>query len=298
MSSPGERVEPPRRPVLLVNPRSGDGTADRVGLVEAAHDLGIEVVLLEPGDDLPTLVREAVARGADALGVAGGDGSLGTVAAIASDHGLPFVCVPAGTRNHFALDVGLDRRDPLSALGAFIEPHERRIDLGVVNGRAFVNNVSLGVYGDAVGRPDYREAKLRTMLETAEEVFGPSAEATGVAVVDDLGSGHVDPVVLLVSNNAYALEAPGRAGGRPRLDAGTLGVIVVDAPRPPRPPTGRAWTTPSLEIDAAETVHAGVDGEAVDLSPPLRLESRPAALRVLLPAHRRRSPLPGDPFER
>jgi diacylglycerol kinase family enzyme len=137
------------RPVLLVNPRSGDGVAGRLGLAEKARDLGIHVVELTPGDSCAHLARTAVEGGADALGMAGGDGSLAVVAAVAIEHGVPFVCVPAGTRNHFALDVGVDRRDVLGSLAAFGEAVESRVDVADVNGRMFLNNVSLGIYGEA-----------------------------------------------------------------------------------------------------------------------------------------------------
>ena len=170
-------ADPPRRPVLFINPRSGDGKAVRAGLAERARDTGIEAVMLAPGQDLAALAREAVAGGADVLGMAGGDGSLAVVAAVAAAHGIPFVCVPAGTRNHFALDVGVDRHDLAGALDAFTGGVERRIDAAEVNGRMFLNNVSLGIYGDAVRSPAYRDAKVRTLLETAAEVMGPGAEA-------------------------------------------------------------------------------------------------------------------------
>jgi diacylglycerol kinase family enzyme len=119
MSPPGSQpsrygwrpADPPRRPVLFVNPRSGGGTAERAGLAERAREKGIEAVILGPGQDLAALARDAAAAGADALGTAGGDRSLAVVAAVAAAHGIPFVCVPAGTRNHFALDVGVDRHD-------------------------------------------------------------------------------------------------------------------------------------------------------------------------------------------
>jgi len=273
-------ADPPRRPVLFVNPRSGDGKAARAGLTERARDKGIESVLLAPGQDPAALAREAAAGGADALGMAGGDGSLAVVAAVAAAHGIPFVCVPAGTRNHFALDVGVDRHDVIGALDAFTGGVQRQIDMAEVNGRAFLNNASLGIYGDAVHSPAYRDAKVRTLLETAAEVMGPSAEAPALRLVDDLGREHRHLTMVLVSNNAYALDRPLVTGTRPALDGGQLGIVVLDAPGDsPRPP-GRAWTAPRLEVNAPEPVHAGVDGEAVDLSPPLRFAIRPAALRV------------------
>lgn len=273
----------PRRPVLFVNPRSGNGTAARVGVAERARELGIEVITLGSGSRLVELVRVAVENGADALGMAGGDGSLSVVAAAAAANGLPFVCIPAGTRNHFAGDLGLNRRDPVAALRAFGDGLEGRIDLGEVNGRPFLNNVSLGVYGEAVRTSAYREAKVRTLVETAERVLGPSGQAPGLRLVDDEGREHDHALIVIVSNNPYALDRLPARGARPALDGGRLGIVVLDAPsRGPHQP-GRAWTAPALEVSASAAVHAGIDGEAVELDPPLRFAIRPAALRVRVP---------------
>jgi diacylglycerol kinase family enzyme len=272
-------VEPSRRPVLLVNPQSGGGKAARAGLAERAGELGIEVSVLRPGQSLAALVAEAVANGADLLGAAAGDGSLATVAAAARAHGLPFVCVPAGTRNHFAIDVGVDPHDVVGALAGFTDAVERLIDLAEVNGRLFLNNVSLGIYGDAVRQEGYREAKARTLFETARSVLGPSASLPDLRFVDDLGHEHRSPAVVLVSNNPYALEPPPVAGTRPALDSGQLGLVVLDAPGSGRTP-GRTWSATSFEVTGPALVHAGIDGEAVDLSPPLRFVIQPAALRV------------------
>jgi diacylglycerol kinase family enzyme len=212
--------------------------------------------------------------------MAGGDGSLAVVAATAAAHGIPFVCVPAGTRNHFALDVGVDRRDVTGALDAFTDGVERRIDVAEVNGRTFLNNVSLGVYGDAVRSPAYRDTKVRTILETAAEVLGLSAEAPALRLLDDLGREHRHLAVVLVSNNPYALDRPLARGTRPTLGGGQLGIIVLDAPGDSPGAPGRAWSMPGLEVSAPGPVPAGVDGEAVDLSPPLRFAIRLSALRV------------------
>ena len=270
----------PRQPVLFVNPRSGGGAAARSGIIERAREKGIEAVILAAGQSLAALVQAAVAEGADALGMAGGDGSLAVVAAAAAAHDLPFVCIPAGTRNHFALDVGVDRHDVTGALDAFTGGVERRIDTAEVNGRLFLNNVSLGIYGDAVRSPAYRDAKVRTLLETAAEVMGPSAGELALDLADDLGHEHRHPAIVLVSNNPYALDRPLAQGARPALDGGRLGVIVLDAPGDIPRPLGRAWTAARLEVSAPAPVHAGVDGEAVDLDPPLRFAIRPASLQV------------------
>jgi diacylglycerol kinase family enzyme len=271
--------------VLFINPRSGGGRAGRAGLAEAARERGIDTVVLQPGDDLAALAEGAAAGGAEVLGMAGGDGSLGLVASTASAHGVPFVCVPAGTRNHFARDLGLDPHDLVGALDAFTDGVERPIDLGDVNGRAFLNNVSLGVYGDAVQRESYRDAKARTLFETAAEVLGPSAELPGVRLVDERGAVHTDPAVILVSNNPYALRRPAESGVRPVLDSGRLGVLVLHRPGGPPRRLDRAWTAQSLEVDSPTALAAGLDGEAIRLDPTVHFAIRPTALRVRIAAH-------------
>src|SRR6476659_9156855 len=191
LSGPGwPSSDTPQRPVLFVNPRSGGGKAARAEVAERARERGIETIIFAPGQRLEALAGDAVANGADALGVAGGDGSQAVVAAAAVTNGLPFVCVPAGTRNHFALDLGVDPHDVLGALDALPGGIERLIDVADVNGRLFLNNVSLGIYGDARRSPAYRDAKMRTLLETAAEVMGPSAEAPELSLVDDLEREH------------------------------------------------------------------------------------------------------------
>jgi len=270
--------------VLLINPRSGDGKAARTALAERARERGIETVVLRPDDDLSELVSSAVNSGADALGMAGGDGSLALVAAVAAERDLPFICLPAGTRNHFALDLGIARHDLIGALDAFTAGLERRIDMAEVNGRPFLNNVSLGVYGEAVRRSGYRDAKLRTMLDTLHEVLSSSTPTPALLVTDDMNRRHTSPLVVLVSNNAYALGQPLVGGSRPRLDTGRLGIVVLDPPGPERP-SAFAWSAASLEITATAPVPAGLDGEAVTLLPPLRCTTRRAALRVRISSH-------------
>jgi diacylglycerol kinase family enzyme len=291
-------ADQPHRPVLFVNPRSGDGAAARAGVDERARELGIDVVTLGAGMELAELVRVAIENGADALGMAGGDGSLSVVAAAAAANGLPFVCIPAGTRNHFASDLGLDRRDPIAALRAFGDGLEGRIDVGEVNGRPFLNNVSLGVYGEAVRTSAYREAKVRTLVATAEQVLGPSAQTPGLRLVDDEGREHDHPLIVIVSNNPYALDRRPARGARPALDGGRLGIVVLDAPSRGSHAPGRAWTAPALEVSAPAVVHAGIDGEAVELDPPLRFAIRPAALRVRVPSRHRVGSLPAKDAER
>ncbi len=274
------RADPPRQPVLFVNPASGGGKAVRAELATHAREHGIEVSVVGPDRTLAALVREAFEGGADALGVAGGDGSLAVVAAAAQQHGVPLVCVPAGTRNHFALDLGVDRHDLVGALEAFTDGVERLIDMGSVNGRLFLNNVSLGIYGEAVRQPAYRGAKARTLLETAREVLGPSAAAPELRLVDDQGREHRNPAVVLVSNNPYALDRPAGTGhaaqARQRLPWGHRPLRARHQPDA----CARVGRDVARGGCGPAPVHAGIDGEAVDLSPPLDFAILPSALRV------------------
>jgi diacylglycerol kinase family enzyme len=276
----------PRRAVLFVNPRSGGGTAERVGLAGAARSRGIEVVELGPGDDLRALARHAVERGADCLGAAGGDGTLALVAEVAIEADVPFVCIPAGTRNHFALDLGLDRSDPLGALDAFTDAYTRRIDVAEVNGRLFLNNVSIGAYGEIVADEQYREKKVGTALAKLPELIGPEAEPLDLRFTDGEGNRHESAVVVLVSNNAYELGPRRGFGTRPSLSDGELGIVaVVRAAAIPGGMRVLRWSSPSFSLDSSVPVPAGLDGESVELDPPVGFGIRPRALRVRMPVH-------------
>lgn len=293
---------PPRHPVLFVNPWSGDGKAARAGLAEYAAALGIDTVEMRIGDDLADLVRAAIAAGADGLAAAGGDGTQAVIATAAAEYGLPFACVPAGTRNHFALDLGVDRDDIRGALHALVEGGEHRVDLGEVNGRVFVNNVSMGLYAEAVRRPAYRDAKIKTLLDTAATLFGGAGAATDLRWTAPDGAVHASAAAILVSNNPYRLGEPVGPGTRPRLDTGRLGVAVIadDSARRARERRLRRWDAVALEVRAARPVSLGIDGESVVLEPPLRFRIRPRALRVRVsPRHPGASPSvleqrPGD----
>ena len=232
---------------------------------------------------LEDLVRAAVGRGADGLAMAGGDGSQALVAAIAAEHDLPYACIPSGTRNHFALDLGVDREDIVGALDAFVDGGERYVDLGEVNGRVFVNNVSLGVYAQAVSQEQYRESKLRTLLDTMADTLGPEAEATELRWSDADGSAQVSTALILVSNDPYLLGPTLGTGTRPRLDRGELGIVDFHPPTPGAGEQTARWrqlSAPSLEVEADGPIPLGIDGEAVTLEAPLRFRSRRRALRA------------------
>jgi len=292
-------VGPPRHPVLLCNPWSGGGKVEKFGLVELARELGVEVVMLDHGLDLETLARDAVARGADCLGMAGGDGSQALVASIAVEHGLPFVVVSAGTRNHFALDLGIDRDDPRGSLHAFGDAVERRIDYATVGNRLFVNNVSLGIYATIVQQEGYRDAKVDTTKAALPEMLGRAQEPFDLQFTEPDGA-EVDGAYLIqVSNNPYVLGATLDASQRRRLDTGTLGVVAITAATGAEAASvvamsalgqrrrSRHWhefTTERFEVRSRSgRAFAGVDGEALELDTPLEFEIHPRGLRLLVP---------------
>ena len=290
----------PSRPFLLVNPRSGSAAAAADRLVEEAEARGIEVRDVG-ARGFGEVAREAADDGATILGVAGGDGSIAPVAQVAVERDVPLLCVPLGTRNHFARDLGLDPEDPLAALDA-LAAEERRVDVGAVNGRVFVNNVSLGVYASLVHDPAHRtKNRLVALWRMVAAATGRGRRPLDLSFdrADEGGSERRQALVLFVGNNEYRLVNVADFGERPRLDAGRLHVHVVE-------PVGRwrlfallaraaagrldaqeadewaEWTARSLHVEFPRPrVHAAVDGEPQTLVPPLEFEVRPAALRVL-----------------
>ena len=272
----------PSNPVVVWNAKSGGGKAVANNLAAEAQRRGIRAIELRPGDDWEQVVRAAVAAGADALAAAGGDGTQALVASIAAEHDLPFACIPAGTRNHFALDLGVDRDDVVGALDAFVDGTERYVDLAEVNGRVFVNNVSLGLYAEAVQKKGYRDAKLRTILDTAPDVLGASGgRRQDLLWTDAAEQPHQGAAVILVSNNVYRLGHVIGGGTRPRMNDAVLGVAVLGGSA-----SGwQQWAEPAFEVDSHAPVPVGVDGEAMLLDPPLRFVSRPHALRVRIAPH-------------
>jgi len=283
--------------ILIINPKSGGGKAERFDLAGEARHRGVEPIVLQPHDDLLKLAESAVARGAQVIGMAGGDGSQALVATVAARHDVAHVCIPAGTRNHFALDLGLDRDDVLGALGAFTDGIERRIDLASVNDRVFVNNASLGVYAKVVQSDAYRDAKLETWSRLLPDLLGPHSQPIDLRFAIEDGSECADAALVLVSNNPYEITHLAGAGTRARIDTGTLGIVAARvrgaevatlvalelAGRAGRFPGLLSWANPEFEVRSGGPVEVGLDGEAAVLDPPLRFRSLPGALRVRLP---------------
>jgi diacylglycerol kinase family enzyme len=303
---PEYEAPPPKRPFLIMNPRSGGGKVAKFGLEGKAKALGAEVALLEgPGTvDVTKLARKAVADGADLLGVAGGDGTQALVASVAAEHDIPLLVVSAGTRNHFALDLGLDRDDPSRCLDALSDGVELHVDLGMIGERPFVNNASFGAYAAVVQSPAYRADKARTTLDMLPELL---AGHRGARLRARAGNATIDsPQAVLVSNNAYGMGDVAGLGRRARLDGGVLGVVGVTVDSAVQAAgllRGRHWrglavlSAGEVVIGAEEShIPVGVDGEALSLPTPVRCTVRSKALRVRVPRNRPGVPLPKPPM--
>ncbi|HEY6797095.1 MAG TPA: diacylglycerol kinase family protein [Kineosporiaceae bacterium] len=288
----------PRRPFIIMNPRSGGGKVGRFALAERARELGAQVALLpETGTDVAALARRAVADGADLLGVAGGDGTQALVAGVAAEHKIPFLVVPAGTRNHFALDLDLDPADPAAVLDALTDGVDVAIDLGMIGDRTFVNNASFGVYADVVRSPAYRANKVQTTLDLMPKLLDESRSEPALRVrVGDVQL--TSPRAVLVSNNPYQAEDVVGLGRRAALDGGVLGVLAISVAGA-REAAGlvRGWRSSAVWRGTARevivdcdsgAVAVGVDGESLSLPTPVRCVSVAHALTVRVPRNRHR----------
>jgi diacylglycerol kinase family enzyme len=296
---------PARHPYLIMNPKSGGGKVEKFDLKRKAEALGAEVFLFGGSEpvDVAEVARQAVADGADLLGVAGGDGTQALVAGIAAEHGLPFVVISAGTRNHFALDLGLDREDPSTCLNALSDGVEVRVDLGMINGQTFVNNASFGAYAEIVQSPAYRDDKRNTTLDLLPDMLGGHSGAQLSAQADGM---QIDrPQALLVANNPYGMGDIAGLGRRTRLDRGILGVVGVTVSsagqaagllRGRRAAGLMVLTTKQIKVTAdTPQIPVGVDGESIMMSTPVICTISPGALRVWVPRDRPGVPAPKPP---
>jgi diacylglycerol kinase family enzyme len=273
-------------PVLIINPNSGSGRAAKIGLAGKAGDLGIETVVRKKGEKIGALANTAVDNGCDHLIIAGGDGSLARVAKVAIERDVPFSCVPSGTRNHFAMDLGLDRSDPAKALATAFGGVEFKVDVGRIGKKLFLNNVSFGIYAEAIAETGYREHKTESIAEAAkEDIVDPDAR---ISIQDPDGTIHDDIGVLLASNNPYQFIGAPDFAGRARLDTGTLGVILAD-----RESIGetrlshsdlKQWAAPQVTVDSTKRkVHVGIDGSLHKVKAPVDIHVDNKVLRVVLP---------------
>lgn len=302
-----------KQPVLIMNPKSGDGRAMKAGIDRLAQEQGIKVIITKKSDNIEELARAEAKKGADVLGVSGGDGTLGAVAKVALECDLPLVVLPGGTRCHFARDLGLDPEQIVDSLASF-RGVERRIDVGDINGRIFLNNASFGLYADIVDEPDYREHKVATSRTVLQELLDGTRRPYSLNYTDGEGKRHTTATQLLVGINEYQTLKLFELGHRDRLDAGNLQVTAITKLNDQTvrqlmttltltkffsdktPDDFQQWTTTSFTVSSKKAkLIVGVDGERETFTTPVKIAIRHKALRVIVPPEgirdRRHSPI-------
>lgn len=305
-------IPPFRKPFLIVNPKSGNGRAMKAHIDELAEEQGITVIFTKKGEDVETVAKRAVSKGADVLGVSGGDGTLGAVAKVAIEQQLPMVVLPGGTRCHFARDIGLDPKRIADALAGF-QGVERLVDVADINGRVFLNNASLGLYADIVDTPGYRDHKMQVSRNVLRAVVNGSKD------LYDLRFSHGalrvrKAVLVLVGVNQYETFNVFELGHRERLDGGVLQITAVTRlngttmnellrvvsidklGKHEKFQDVMQWVSKSFRVtDAAGRIVAGVDGEREEYLSPVTIRIRPHGLRLFVPAEGVRG-RPKNPF--
>ena len=296
------------RAVVLINAAAGSvasaGVAEvgaRVSRALARSGLAADVRPVA-GRDVAAEVRGAVAARPDVVIVGGGDGTLSSAAEVLVGGPTPLGILPLGTKNHFARDLGLPL-DIEAAAGVIAAGRVRRVDVGEVNGRVFLNNCSLGVYPDLVR--DRETQKTRDDRGRGAATLRASWNALRrfrvrtVTLRVDGRVWRVTTPLVFVGNNRYetALPALGRRNaledGQLWLyvarDVSRLGIVRLGARmllgRLERARDFEALAATELELRTRRRhLRLAVDGEVLPMVSPVRWRARPEALAVLAPA--------------
>jgi diacylglycerol kinase family enzyme len=290
--------------LILLNPGSGSSDPDALPrtLLELAERAQVPArveVLLEPAR-LPALVDEAIAQGVTTIVAGGGDGTVSSVASCLMGRDVRLGVLPLGTLNHFAKDLGLPL-EAEAAMAVVLAGHVRRVDVGEVNGRVFLNNSSIGLYPRMVRLRQRRDARgWRKWLVAARAMFAVMRHRRDLGVrleLDGTSIARRTPLVF-IGNNEYRMEGLD-PGSRPSLTEGVLSLYVLRA----RGWSGllrAAWQVASGSArsgDATDTfrvqearidlrhdhVEVALDGEVTPMTTPLVYRVRKLALEVLVP---------------
>lgn len=289
-----------KHPYLIINPKSGSGRALKAGTSKVAAQMGIKVLELSPGTSMQQLAEQAIKAGADVLGVSGGDGSIGSIAAVAIKHRLPMVVLPGGTRCHFARDIGLDPKKINDALSAFYGV-KRKIDVGQINGRIFMNNVSFGVYADIVSHPEYRDNKLAVTRKVLQDIMAGAKKPYSLKL-KRVGLEINEVVMILIGVNRYNTINLTEIGQRSKMDQGILQINLISKLNDQlvQKLLQRAslaqlakntdlngfsqWDDKSISINNNnQEITVGVDGENEKFATPVKVECLPGALEIYVP---------------
>ncbi len=293
---------PAAKGTLFFNPVSGGrlAPAELQQFETAAVDAGLEVVHLAAGVDIGEVTRQRLQTGRRLFVAAGGDGTINAVlqSLVHSDAALGVI--PIGTYNNFARDLGIPL-DWRLALQVAVSGTSRQIDVGRVNDRFFVNNLSMGLYPEVVARReergrDYPRWKARLYALYAALRKYPHVT---VAVETEHHQEIIRTHVLMVSNNSYDLSRLGISAPRNTLEEGRLSVYWLPhmprvrlmkfaahylAGRVKEAPGFRSFRTLRMKVQSSRKhLHLGLDGEVFEMAPPLNVTIVPQSLLVRVP---------------
>lgn len=284
---------------------AGSGTGHNEALVQQVHGLFVsagipaEVGLARGGAEIAAKVAEAIAQHADVIVAGGGDGTVSAVAAALAGGDIALGVLPLGTLNHFAKDLGL----PLAldaAVRQIAAGQRKRVDVGEVNGRVFINNSSLGLYPDIVHDREQQQkrigrSKWLALFWASVAAFRRFPFLSVRLIVDGHDHRRRTPFVF-IGNNDYQMDGFS-IGSRQRLDGGRLSLYAAQRPGRMRllqlalrALIGRLKQ--ARDFDAllvtdfvVESRHrhlrVATDGETTVMKPPLRYRIRPASLTVI-----------------
>ncbi|MBW3614006.1 MAG: NAD(+)/NADH kinase [Actinobacteria bacterium] len=275
---------------VVVNPDSGACETPMGDVAAAFPGSRIHEVV---GKEVKPRVREAVQAEPEFVAVAGGDGTLRCAAGILAGTEVALLPVPAGTRNHFAREVGIVTLDDAARAAS---GRRRRIDVGEVNGEVFINNAGIGVYPRIVRRRKADEKRMPRALATLAAVWADLRSFQKFNITVD-GCPYRAWMVF-VGNGRYG-RSLFDVGERGSLDSGVLDVRILLADQPLARLrtvgallTGQVHRSPMAvfdEVSAIELhferpeVDVALDGEIVRLRSPLVFRCRRGALTVLVP---------------
>lgn len=286
--------------MIVRNPRSGSAP-DRAALEQARRAAGFAADVIDLPERQAGTWLDRLAGACDVLAVAGGDGTVSTVATAAVKSGKTLAIIPTGTLNHFARDAGIPT-DVDEAMALIGNGRVRALDVGVVNGQFFLNNVSLGSYPRMVNRRNALEAEGRSRPVAAAMAIARTwwrlRKLTAVLSIDGREIVRRSPFIV-VGNGSYVLSGLS-LGQREDMSNGRLSLYVAPSTGrigalslPFRALIGRLEEYERFETIYGETITArfhhprietGIDGEVRVLESPLNFEVRRGALRVMVPA--------------
>jgi diacylglycerol kinase family enzyme len=274
------------------------------GRVEKAlKDAGLDIeVELLSGGDCAVRCRAITERGDEMVIVGGGDGTISAAASAVIGSETLLGILPLGTLNHFARDLGIPT-DLDEAARLIASRKDRKVDVGEMNERVFINNSAIGLYPLMVVDRDLQRKRLGrskrvAMIVASLRTLVRFSHHRLTLTVNEEQTGRVDTPLLFVGNNDYRIDIGG-PGTRQRLDEGELSIFVLRKKTrrgllaaTVRAFFGRSRTDDMVRLEGVERlrvslrrplVAVSLDGEVVRAEPPLEYKIRKRALRVIAP---------------